>query len=108
MIKFEQSDFNVKKEVLSTKAERKEAKIREEQSQANKNKLRELATEFFNNEIVPLDIPLYEIEEHLPTLLRTLININKAMSTKFKTFLDAKKDLEEISINQLEKYVEKN
>lgn len=108
MIKFEQSDFKVKKETLPSKQERKDNKQKEDEAQINKEQLRILTTEFINDKIIPLNIPMYQIEEHIPILIKTLLNINKTMSTKFKAFLDAKSELENTNINEFERYDEKN
>ena len=103
MIQFKEKDLEVKKDRLPNKEERKEIKKLEEEAQKNKTVLRDLCLEFFNEKLAVLDIPFYQVEEHVPVLIRTLFSMNKSMSKEFEVFLEAKKNLEETNISELKR-----
>ena len=102
MIKLNEKNLKYTETPLPTKAERKAEKLEQDVAQKNKEVMMKICEEFINDKIAPLDIPLYQVEEHIPILIKSLFGIIKSHSTSFAEYLKAKSKLEDTTMLNLE------
>ena len=78
--------------------ERRELKKKEdadiEQVKEYGQQMQDLVREFFNDKIVPLQIPMIYLEEGLPKLILALLKIYQGKSEQYKKAMELKEKME--------------
>lgn len=96
-----QKDLQPRPERIPNKQERKDAQRLNEQYGKNLEELKELCLPFFNEKILPLNMPMGFLEEKLPDIFKMFLVIKRCNSKEFKAFMKLQRKSQETNINAL-------
>lgn len=104
MINFSFEELNkTKKDVLPTKQERKEKNKLKEQIERDRIRIGQIVSKFYNEEIAPLNLPIWQVKEDVPQALKSIIDVAITSSTLYREELKFKRNNENIKYCDLQK-----
>ena len=86
---------------MFNKAQKEQQKAELKKYQEQNTIIKNLVRDFFEEKLVKLDIPVEDLEDLAPTLLKGLIGIYKSQSQEYTKFLNARKEMASTSIKDL-------
>ena len=101
MYQLSSKDFLKIREEPLTRAERDKNKELQKKAEQYSETMKTLMMEFFNEKIVPTDIPISLIEEYMFTYFRASLAIYKTKSKEWREYLEAKEKFELSPIKDL-------
>ena len=101
MYQLSNKDFEKPHEEKMTREERNTQKEMQQKANEYSETMKALMMEFFNDKIVPSDIPISLVEEYMFTYFRAAIAIYKTKSSEWRDYLKAKEKFDLSPIKDL-------
>lgn len=101
MYKLSKKDFVKDTEQPETRVERDQRKELQKKAEHYSQEMKDLVMEFFNEKIIPSDIPISLVEEYMMNYFRASLAIYKSKTEQFKKYMEARDALDLTPIKDL-------